>query len=434
MSSATILKNIRENEARQIAQQLEASNFAGAPEEGNDAALARDLEQWKAQDVSYLRAQNEAQREQIEGAYRATQARLSAAKEQIKDRSALEAAQQNQADATEGERLALAMQTLTDTFPPNWTADTLPMDKLKTLTQLRQRVQRQAELQGLPGLQDGVLESGGPLSPANRLAMTQQTQVQARPETFPDGSLYQLKNLPDGQMEVQLVTGERFVGDPITVTQKLAESKVHTTVWARQKVAEAQAQPMQVDQQQQPMQLDQQQQQISPPTQQGTSIADYWAQEQATALARQFGFSDKNEMLAWGESVNRRMETVSQYEDDRLAMNFATRCPEFPGTPEASDALVSIVQANGWQYNVDSLQAAHLLAVQNHVYTPLNAEAQAAANGHVTQPSRPGAPPMLQGSNPEITHAVPNPFEMPLQDLRKAAIRQQLEANGPNYR
>ena len=91
----------------------------------------------------------------------------------------MEAAQQTQADATEGERLALAMQTLTDTFPPNWTADTLPMDKLKSLTQLRQRVQRQAELQGLPGLQDGVLESGGPLSPANRLAMTQQTQVQA---------------------------------------------------------------------------------------------------------------------------------------------------------------------------------------------------------------------------------------------------------------
>ena len=124
MSSATILKNLRENQEREIAKQLEASNFAGAPLEGNDEALAKSIEDWKATDISYQRAQNELQREQIEGAYRATQQRLTEAKQQIKDRSVMEAAQQNQADATEGERLALAMQTLTDTFPPNWTAET----------------------------------------------------------------------------------------------------------------------------------------------------------------------------------------------------------------------------------------------------------------------------------------------------------------------
>jgi hypothetical protein len=183
------------------------------------------------------------------------------------------------------------------------------------------------------------------------------------------------------------------------------------------------------------MQVDQQPQQITPPepTQQST-IADYWAVEQAQALAKQFGFSGRDEMLEWGENVNQKMEAIAQYEDDRLALNFTARCPDFPGTPEASDAVVSIVQANGWQYNLDSLQAAHLLAVQNRVYTPLSGEALQAANGNVSQPSRPSAPPMLGGSNPEITHSVPNPFEMPLQDLRKAAIRQQLETNGPNYR
>ena len=128
-----------------------------------------------------------------------------------------------------------------------------------------------------------------------RLAMQQQTQVQARPETFPDGSLYQLKNLPDGQMEVQLVTGERFVGDPITVTQKLAESKVHTTVWARQKVREAQqTQPMQVDQQ--PQQIDHS----------GTYAAKHdcrllGGRNRRTALARAIRvLGDGNEMLAMG--------------------------------------------------------------------------------------------------------------------------------------
>jgi hypothetical protein len=433
MSSATIMRNPRENQERQIAQQLEAGNF-GAPEQIangipvlNDEALAKSIEEWRLTDVSYQRAQNERDREEIEAAHVAGQQRLNAAKQQIRDRSALELEQRNRLDATEGERLALEMQTLTDTFPPNWTAETLPMDKLKSLTQLRQRVQEQAALQGLPGLADGVLESGGPLSPANTLAMQQQAQVQARPETFPDGSLYQFENLPDGNVQVKLVTGEIFRGDPIKVTQQIAESKVRTTTWARQKVREAQ--------QTQPMQVDQQPQQITPPepTQQST-IADYWAVEQAQALAKQFGFSGRDEMLEWGENVNQKMEAIAQYEDDRLALNFTARCPDFPGTPEASDAVVSIVQANGWQYNLDSLQAAHLLAVQNRVYTPLSGEALQAANGNVSQPSRPSAPPMLGGSNPEITHSVPNPFEMPLQDLRKAAIRQQLETNGPNYR
>ena len=87
MSSSTIMRNIRENQERQIAQQLAASNL-GAPEEIangipvlNDEALAKSIEDWKATDISYQRAQNELQREQIEGAYRATQQRLAEARQ-----------------------------------------------------------------------------------------------------------------------------------------------------------------------------------------------------------------------------------------------------------------------------------------------------------------------------------------------------------------
>ena len=434
MSASTILRNIRENEARQIAQQLSASNLGApeAPEEIangipvlNDEALAKHLEEWRATDLQYQRAANDQAREEIEAAHVVGQQRLNAAKQQIRDRSALELEQRNRRDATEGERLALEMQTLTDTFPPNWTAETLPMDKLKSLTQLRQRVQEQAALQGLPGLQDGVLESGGPLSPANQLAMQQQTQVQARPETFPDGSLYQFENLPDGNVQVRLVTGERFVGDPIKVTQQIAESKVRTTTWARQKVREAQqTQPMQVEQQPQ-------QQITAPEPTQQNSIADYWAAEQAQALARRFGFADENEMLSWGQNIN---QSLAQHADERLAMEFATRVPDFPGTPEASDALVNIVQANGWEYSADSLMAAHLLATRNHVYEPLTAEQIQASLGNAPQPTRQAPPPMLRGSNPEFSSAPPDPYNMPLQDLRRQAIKQELERNGPNYR
>lgn len=54
-------------------------------------------------------------------------------------------------------------------------------------------------------------------------------------ETFPDGSLYQLQDLPNGQVEMQLITGERFVGDPLEVSKRMAEAQVRTKRWSRQK-------------------------------------------------------------------------------------------------------------------------------------------------------------------------------------------------------
>jgi hypothetical protein len=234
-----------------------------------------------------------------------------------------------------------------------------------------------------------------------------------------------LENLPDGNVQVKLVTGEIFRGDPLKVTQQIAESKVRTTIWARQKVAEAQtAQPIQ---------------QIQQP-QQGTEWpgADDPVAGQAAALAQRFGFADESEMVNYfsslRETVRMQQQFHEQQQNERLAAEFAARVPEFPGTDQAAEVVANIVDANGWQWNADSLQAAHLLAVQNHIYQPLSQEQIQAASGHVSQPSRPAAPPMLQGGNPEVTHAAPNPFEMPLQDLRKAAIRQQLESGGPNYR
>jgi hypothetical protein len=422
-----IRANIRDNATRDAARQMgsygesEVQELAnGIPSVSNDAALAKHIEEWKLQDVSYQRARTEEDRQQIEAAYTATQQRLNAAKQAIKDRAAIEAEQQNQADISAGDRLALQIQALTDTFPPNWTAETLPIDKLRQLSDLRQQVQNLAALTGAPGLADGVLESGGPLAPANVLQNLPQPQPQAKPETFPDGSLYQLQNLPDGNMEVRLITGEVFKGDPLTVTQRMAEAQVNTKRWAqRARQSQPTAEPPQLNQQPQ--------QQIIPPepTQQST-IADYWAEQQAQALAKQFGFSGADELRQWGETVNQKVAAISQYEDDRLAMDFCARCPDFPATPEASDAIANIVESQGWQWNADSLQAAHLLAVQNHMYQPISPEEP--------QVTRPAPPPMLRTNNPEISFAQQSPYEMNLADLRKAAIKQELERNTPGYR
>jgi hypothetical protein len=440
-----IRNNVRDNATRDAARQMgtfgegqeELAN--GIPSGSNDAALATHLEEWRAKDVSYQRAQNQEARDQIEAAYIASQNRLNAAKQEIKDRANLEKYQQNQIDNSAGERLALQMEELVSTFPMDWRPETLPMDKLRQLTDLRHRVQTLAAATGQPGLADGVLESG-PLSPANILGqlpngpqVQPQAQPQAKAETFPDGSLYQLQNLPDGNVEVRLITGEVFKGDPITVTQQMAKAQVNTKRWAQAQRAQAQ----QSQQPAEPIQLNQQPQQpinSSEPAQQST-IADYWADQQAQAI----GFSSKDEMLQWGQSITQFMAQQQQINEElaneRLAAEFAARVPEFPGTPEASEALATIVQNNGWDWNVESLQAAHLLATNNHVYQPLTAEQIQIANGAAPpQQPRTTPPPMLRTNNPEISNAALNPYEMSLGDLRKVAIKQELDRNTPGYR
>jgi hypothetical protein len=41
---------------------------------------------------------------------------------------------------------------------------------------------------------------------------------------------------------------------------------------------------------------------------------------------------------------------------------------------------------------------------------------------------------MLRTNNPELTNAPPNPWDMPMQELRKAAIQQELNRNSSDYR
>jgi hypothetical protein len=410
---------------RQMAEMAGMSDATPPPpapfSTSNDDALAAHLQQTREKNVEYLRLQTEDARKHYIDAAADNFRRIQSQQQEGAIRGAMERDQRTAQDSQAGERLAIQMQALTDTFPPNWTPETLSMDQLRALTDLRQQVQTLAAATGMSGLADGVLERGGPLSPANTI------EKMARAESFPDGSKAKVTQLEDGRMQVELVTGERFVGDPLTVTQQMADAQVNTKLWARQKVSQAQtAQPV-VNQP-----TEQVQQTPVQPTAQNT-IADYWAAEQADALARQFGFSSKNEMLQWGENINQKMPVIARYEDDRLAMDFSQRCPDFPGTEQASDALVNIVKANNWQYNADSLQAAHLLAVQNHVYQPLSAEAIQAANGNAPQMSRATAPPMLRGNSPDSTPPI-DPHNIPMDQLRKAAIRQELERSGPGYR
>ncbi len=230
--------------------------------------------------------------------------------------------------------------------------------------------------------------------------------------------MYQLENLPDGNLKLKLATGEEFIGDPISVTQKLAESKVQTVAWARQKVAEAE--------QQQPTAQPANQQ-----TQPSGSLAADLAARQADTLAQQFGFSNKAEMQQWGETVNQKMETIAQFERQQQATDFITKCPEFPGTQEAIESIARIMDNLGLAETSENMQAAHGLAIQRGMYEPISQQALQMANGTAQPIHRQAPPPMLRSSNPEITMQTPDPWNgMNLAELRKAAIAQELGGGG----
>ena len=433
-SQAEIIRgNINHN--RQMEAERQAAAF-GAPEQSeiangipssssNDAALAAHLKEMRDTNLEYARLRTEADREQMEAMaadnFRRDQANTRNVAEQAES---AKASQQN-ADRQLGDSLALQMQALTDTFPPNWTPETLPLHQLQQLSNLRQRVQALSAATGTPGFPDGVLESGGPLAPANVLGM--------KPQKVSPQDAGTVTQNPDGTWTVKYQTGETFTGDAETVMRAQAAGAINTKIWARQQreiakqaqqTAQLSVEPIQLNQQPAPAE----------PSQQST-IADWWAEEQAQALARQFGFSGKDELMQWGENVSRTVETVKDYNDRETAVRFMSLCPDFPETEQANAALLGIVASNGWQYTPENLQAAHLLAVRNGVYQPLTPDQIRQANGEQIQTSRAVPPPMLGGNNPELSASGSNdPYTMPMHELKKLAIRQQLESSGPNYR
>ena len=428
-SQAEIIRgNITHNQQLDAERQAAASNF-GAPEQpeiangipstSNDAALAAHLKETRDKSAEYARLRTEEAKEQWETQVADNFRRDQSRKEIAAENAAAAKLNQEAEDRKLGDSLALQMQALTSTFPPDWTPWTLPKDKLEALANLRQKVQNLAAATGAPGLADGVLESGGPLAPANVLGIN-------KPQKVSPQDAGTVTENGDGTYTVKLQTGEIFKGNAIDVMQAQAAAQVNTKLWARQKVAQAQQSQPAVEAIQQPTEQDY-----------SGSLSQDLAARQADAIAQQFGFSDKNEMQQWGETVSQKIATIQEYENEKLATRFCADCPDFPSTPEAVNALTSIVENNGWQWNGESLQAAHALAVRNHIYEPLTAEQIQAANGIMPQNKRPTPPPILSGNNPEITGGGAYTYEqlinMPSSESRKLAIAAELQGRGSNY-
>jgi len=212
----------------------------------------------------------------------------------------------------------------------------------------------------------------------------------------------EVTKLPDGRISAKLETGEVFEGDPLEVTQKMAEAHVNTKRWGQEWKQKAEAPPPQ--------------------------LQEYLLNQTAKALGYESGDQYKAELT-------RVKGTVSAVAQSNALQTFFTQHPEFPGTPEANDMIGKIFDEKGWtDMTADNLHFAHLEAVDRHRrdpkqgYEPLSADAvnQAWAND-MSRANRQPAPPMLRTNNPELSGQNNNdPYAIPLADLRKAAIAQEL--------
>jgi hypothetical protein len=213
---------------------------------------------------------------------------------------------------------------------------------------------------------------------------------------------YNLAKLPDGNLEVKFDTGEVFSGDPLEVTAKLAESRLTARGERDQWRQKAEAVPP------------------PPPPPEPAPHVD--TNEKATQdwLAKNtvagIGLGTPEEVKAEWEQLKAFRE---QMEINNSVTQFYQMHPEYPGTKAANDAVQTIFNENPeWKLTPGNFEAAHLIALQRKMYDRVDPAAQT--------DNRATPPPMLRGSNPEMASGNPDPYAMPLADLRKAAITQEL--------
>jgi hypothetical protein len=268
----------------------------------------------------------------------------------------------------------------------------------------------------------------------------QPAQAQQNPKTFPDGSVYQFTNLPDGNVEVRLITGEVFKGDPITVAQKIAEAKVHTTHWAYDWRAKAQSaqQPPQNGDGNSAVAIDN----GGAPQIDFSKIPDVtaWQMDQ---IASALGYKDGQEMV--NDQIRQRQETqrVSRElamerehrETQDIAATFLANNPDFPNSAESINAIEQLLTKNNLDFTTANMEMAHSYAVKNHLYPPLSQAEIQASMGIVTPTARPTPPPMVRSQNPE-SYASPQlaPEQMTAQQAKAEYFRLLNEQKAGSYR
>lgn len=229
-----------------------------------------------------------------------------------------------------------------------------------------------------------------------------------------------IEKLADGNYNVELETGEKFSGDPLEVTTKLAEAQVNTKRWGqgfKQELETLKATPVQ------PATAA-----VQPPVDANEAQLQQYL---LTQTAKALGYGSADEYKA---DLARVKGTTEKVNNQLVASEFMSLNQDFPNTPEAIDALSKKIDEMRWDFNTQSMTAAHALLVREHGadqtkgYAPLTAEQiNSTWANNMQQASRQAAPPMLRTSNPEMASPQgSDPYAMDMEALRKAAIAQEL--------
>ncbi len=218
----------------------------------------------------------------------------------------------------------------------------------------------------------------------------------------------------DGKtITVELETGEKFSGDPMEVTTRMAEAHVNTKHWGqewKQKAENPPAPPAPV----------------VPPTPE----AQNEAQLQAYLLnqtAKALGYESADQYKA---DLARVKSTTDEVNNQLVAGQFLASCQDFPNSPESVEALSKKIDDMKWDFTPQSMIAAHALCLREDKYKALTAEEINATWSQGLQHSnRATPPPMIRGAAPDSNAQGFNPWakDLKLEDLRAMAIKQQLE-------
>jgi hypothetical protein len=236
----------------------------------------------------------------------------------------------------------------------------------------------------------------------------------------------------DGTLQVRLATGETFKGDARKIIDSMGKSYVFGKRWAQslksenQRLKSGQASP----ENNQPPQPDPNQ--PADASQPGWDslgqLPDQGSRFLVENAAKVLGYSNANELINHQLERDRKLEAVERrlegYETERLSMEFQSRCPDFPGTQQAADAVVGIIEQSGLDYTPDNLALAHQHALRSGMYQALRPdEIQASYSPQRHDQSRRVPPPPPAGSAPTSDEGG-NPWATATDDLRRRVLSQ----------
>lgn len=235
-----------------------------------------------------------------------------------------------------------------------------------------------------------------------------------------------IEKLPDGKLHVELETGEKFDGDPLEVTTKLAEAQVNTKRWGQEWKSKAETPPTPT---------------VTPtatpaPTAEEKQLQDYLASQLAASLNLK-----PEELKSLPTVLATHQQAVVEWRRNNAMLSFQSKHPEFPNSDEASEKLVERAEKD-FQVDIDALalanpeqaaavlSAAHLACVNDGTYKPLSSQQineswarEMVSAGRAQAPP----PPMIPSNSPDATTGTNTEWTMKLDDLRNLAIRQELE-------